>query len=126
MTFESNPATQLAFNVGTSTVGVTLSNVKLIKLGETGVDKTIAETSNLRVITLPNSAVKVNFIASGNGETDLRIYCINGNLVASAKRQTFIGESCSYTFDQGILPSGFYVVQVRSNGSVEQAKVLIP
>ncbi len=103
---------------------------KMVELvySETGIEEVPTENANesdLHVSVLPNSTVKVNFIATGNGKTDLRLYSINGNLVASAKLQALTGENCSYTFGKERLPSGFYAVQMRSNGSVEQAKVVI-
>ncbi len=126
MTNPSDPNTQLAFNLGASTVGVTISDVRLTSSSTTGIDKISSKKSNLCVNILPNSAVKVNFTATGNGKTDLRLYHINGHLVASANIQTITGENCSFTFDGEKLPSGFYIVQACSNGSTEQAKVIIP
>ncbi len=132
MTEDSDPGIQLSFNTGLGQQGnntaptIYLKNATLYYLGfPTGMNKIDKKSSNLRVSIQSNAAVKVNFTATENGKTDIKLYSINGNLVASAKLQTFAGENCSYTFDQGILPSGFYVVQVRSNGSVEQAKVVI-
>jgi uncharacterized repeat protein (TIGR02543 family) len=126
MTNPSDANTQLAFNLGTSTAGVILSNVELISLSTTGTDKISSKEANLHVTTLPDSAVKVNFTATGSSKTDLMLYGINGNLVASAKVQAIAGENCSYTFDRRKLPSGFYIVQARSNGGIEQAKVVVP
>ncbi|MDR0232641.1 MAG: carbohydrate binding domain-containing protein [Dysgonamonadaceae bacterium] len=130
MTHPSDPGIQLSFNTGLGQQGnnaaptVYLKNASLIYLGITGIDEISKRTSNLFVNVLPNSALNVNFMATGS-ETDLRLYSLNGNLIASAKLQTVAGKNYSHSFDQGKLPNGFYAVRAQSSGSVEQAKVVI-
>jgi len=131
MTDPSDINAQLAFNVGHSTIRVNISDVQLVyiaKFTESG-DPTetsgISSGTNLRVNVLPNSTVNVTFTAQGTGETELKLYSLNGNLLASTKLQTFAGKSYSYTFNQGKLPGGLYIVWMRGNGGVEQAKVLM-
>jgi len=80
----------------------------------------------LHVNVLSGSDVNVNFTATGNGETELRLYNLTGSLIASTNLQTITGKNYSYTFNQGKLPSGVYVVQMNSNGNLEQTKVIIP
>ena len=88
---------------------------------------TVSASPKMYVNILPNSGVNVNFTATGNGEIQLRLYNMEGILIASDKLQTVAGENYSHTFSQGKLPSGCYVVWMQSNdGSVEQAKVIIP
>ena len=92
----------------------------------TGISKISDETSKLHVNILSGSDVNVNFTATGNGETELRLYNLTGSLIASTNLQTITGKNYSYTFNQGKLPSGVYVVQMNSNGNLEQTKVIIP
>jgi len=128
MTASSDPNTQLAFQIGKSTQSVTLSNVKLINTTETGIDKIFVKTSNesnLRVNILPNSTVNVNFTATENGETELRLYSLTGSLITSAKLQTLAGNNYSHTFDRVNLPIGSYIVLMNSNGNKETQKVIV-
>jgi|GEM_PF-4067492 len=128
MTSSSDPNTQLAFQLGRSTQSVTLSNVKLINITETGIGELSSKASNksnLRVNVLPNSTVNVNFTATENGETELMLYNLTGSLVASAKLYTFAGKNYSQTFDQRNLPSGSYIVWMNSNGKREVQKVIV-
>ena len=87
---------------------------------------TISPSPKLYANVMSNSGVNVNFIATGNGETELRLYSVTGILIASDKLQTVAGQDYSYTFNQGKLPGGFYIVWMRNNGSVQQTKVVIP
>ncbi len=133
MTNPSDPATQLSFNVGGTgaTHNVTISNVNLFCLASTptlvpevAVEPLEAE-SDLHVIVLPNSAINVSFTATESGETELRLYSLNGTLLTSANIQTIAGQSYSHTFDQEKLSGGFYIVWKNSNGSIEHAKIVI-
>lgn len=132
MTAGSDANAQLAFNVGHSTQSVNISNVQLVYIAEftpvgtTEIPEIQAEADQLRVNLLPNSAVNVNFTAAAGGETGLKLYSLNGNLVASTKLQTFAGQNYSHTFNREKLPEGIYIVSMHSNGSVKQAKVVIP
>jgi|GEM_PF-1334962 len=101
--------------------------VQLVYGSENGIGDISDESkeSNIQVSVQQNSAVKVDFIATGNGKTDLKLYSMNGDLVASTTLQTVAGESGSYSFDQENLSSGFYIVQMHNNGSVEGAKAII-
>ena len=95
--------------------------------GPSGINAPSAETSNtntLYVNVLSNSGIEVNFTATGSGETELRLYSLTGSLVASARLQTVAGRDCSHTFDRGKLPSGFYVVWMHCNGSLEQGQAV--
>ena len=51
------------------------------------------------------------------------IFC---GLIALAELQTIVGKNYSYTFNQGKFPIGFYMMWMHNNGSVEQAKLVIP
>ena len=86
----------------------------------------VSASPELYVTVLPNSGVNVNFIATENGETELKLYSLTGGLIASTELQTIDGKNYSHTFNQGKLPIGFYMVWMHSNGSIEQAKVVIP
>jgi Domain of unknown function (DUF303). len=101
--------------------------VQLVYGSDNGIDDIFAEDKepNIQVSVQQNSAVKVDFVATGNGKTDLKLFSINGDLVASTTLQTIAGESGSYSFDQGNLSSGFYIVQMHNNGSIEGAKAII-
>ncbi len=133
MTNESDINAQLAFNVGHSMQSVNISDMQLIYIAEftdpgefTGTAKISADPdTRMHVHVLPNSTVSVNFTAQDSGENELELYSLNGNLVASTKLHTFAGKNYSHTFNHGKLPEGLYIVWMRSNGSVEQAKVLI-
>ena len=87
---------------------------------------TISPSPKLYANVMSNSEVNVNFTATENGETELRLYSVTGILISSDKLQTVAGEDYSYTFNQGKLSSGFYIVWMRNNGSVEQTKIVIP
>ena len=76
-------------------------------------------------VNTENYRVNVNFTATGNGKTELKLYSVVGNLIASEKLQTVAGKDYSYTFNQGELPRGFYVVWMNNNGSIKQVKVVI-
>ena len=89
--------------------------------GESGIFE-LTKESSLRANLLPNAAMDVYFTAKGN-ETELRIYGLNGDRIASTVLQTVAGESRSHTFNQN-LPSGSYIVWMNSNGHIEQAKVV--
>ncbi len=133
MTAESDANAQLAFNVGHSTETVKISNVQLVYIAEftpedepTNTSETPTEPdSQIRVYTQPNS-ISIAFTATSNSETELNLYSINGNLIASTKLQTIAGKSYSYTFNQKKLPSGIYMVEMRSGNRFEQAKALMP
>ncbi len=129
MTAASDPAVQLSFNVGQSLEPVTIGNVKLLDAecdsGENAIEETSKAASNLRVSVQSNSAIQADFVAAGSGVTELKLYSVTGALIESAQMQTVAGENYSYTFSQGYLPSGFYVVWVNSDGSIERAKVAL-
>ena len=80
----------------------------------------------LRAAAPQNSAVTVNFRASCNGESVLKLYNLKGNVISAAKIQTAAGKNYAYTFNTGKLPNGFYTVDLYSGGSVEQTRVIIP
>ncbi|MDR1729368.1 MAG: carbohydrate binding domain-containing protein [Prevotellaceae bacterium] len=132
----TDPNGRIAINVGNATSTVKISNIEFFRIAEfspedPGGGVNISETpavadANLHVYVLPNSAVNVNFTATGSGETELRLYSLNGSLIASDKLYTLAGKNYSHTFDQGKFPGGFYVVWINSNGKVERAKVAIP
>ncbi len=131
MTSPSDNNARVAFNFGNATPDIFISNVSLNYLGDSGGSVEIPviradADADLRVNVLPNSTVNVNFTATGSGETELRIYSLNGTLVASDKLYTSAGKNYSHTFDRQKLPGGFYVVWLNDNGNVEQAKVVVP
>jgi len=80
---------------------------------------TANDSPELYVNVLPNSDVNVNFVATGNGETELRLYSMEGSFIASDKLQTVAGKNYSYTFNQGKLPNGVYIVRMSCDGSRE-------
>ena len=131
MTYPSDAGIQLSFNTGLAQQGnnaaptLYLKNASLIYLGfPSGINEVSEKTSNLRA-SVENAAVNVNFTATRSGATELKLYSVTGTLVESAQMQTVAGENYSYTFSQGYLPTGFYVVWVNCDGSVERAKVLM-
>ena len=129
----SDPGIQLAFNLGIkgggqSAPSITLSKVKLLSEGESsgmGIKKISTKTSNLRIYA-QNSAVNVNFTATGSGKTELKLYSAIGSLIASTQLQTVAGQNYTYTFNQGNLSSGVYLVLMNGNGIIERAKVVMP
>ncbi len=131
MTEPSDPNVQLAFNFGGGSMqSVTISDVSLIYTsndeGTVEIPIILADANtNLRVNVLPNSAINVNFTATNSGETEIRLYSLNGSLLAQDKLNTLEGKNYSHTFEQGF-SGGFYVVWMNSNGKVERAKVIVP
>jgi len=78
----------------------------------------------MKVRTLSNNALSVNFTAAGSGEAELKLYGLNGGLLASSRIPTVVGKSYSHTFNPGKLTNGFYVVGLYSAGRlIEQARV---
>ena len=125
MPYINDATSQLAFNLGESLETVILSDVKLIYIAQmTGISQISNSKSNLRVSVL-NAAVNVNFTAIGSGKTELRLYSATGSLIASTQLQTVAGKNYSHTFNQGNLPSGFYVVWLDSKGIIDRAKVIL-
>jgi len=126
---------RIAFNFGGAVPNVSLSNVKLIYIasGSTSVQggrnvssAGIKRPSALRAMPLSNGAVNVAFRASNTGVTTIRLYDVKGKLISSEKLQTVSGANYSHTFNPGRLPNGVYVVGIRNNGKVEQARVVVP
>jgi uncharacterized repeat protein (TIGR02543 family) len=139
MTKDSDPATQLSFNVGgTGTAGtnVTISNVRLVQIlnfsSPTGIatrsrPAMSAQKPALRA-TATSSGIKVSFKASEDGAAVLRLYSLKGDVLSAVNLNTQTGHSYSYTLRSGgKLPSGFYVVGLQRGGSaVERMSVLVP
>jgi len=139
MTKDSDPNSQLSFNVGgTGTAGtnVTISNVTLVRILEfsnpTGIATTRRAASPaaqpaLRAAAV-SSGIKVTFKAAENGTATLRLYSLKGDVMATANLQTVSGKSYAHTLKTGgKLPSGLYMVGLqRSNSStVERMAVLV-
>jgi hypothetical protein len=85
-----------------------------------------SDTSSKLYVNMVNSNLDVYFTATGSGKTALKLHSVTGSLVASTELQTVAGEDYSYTFNQGNLPVGIYILSMSSNGNVEQTKVVIP
>jgi endo-1,4-beta-xylanase len=132
MNSASDPAAQLAFNLGGSTASVTISDVSLVYYtGNTSVAARPAipaaatKGSSLRV-SAKKTGISVKFKAKGTGSAELRLYGLKGELISKANVNTVNGKSYAHTFNPGKLPNGFYIVSVNSNGVVERSKAIMP
>ena len=116
--------TQMAFNCGGTTQRIVLSNVSLYSIiNFSGLSDISTDEFKLRPVVLED-IVNVNFTAAGN-ETELRLYDMMGSVVASEQMQTIAGGNYTQPFSHGKLSSGVYIVWMRSDAVVKQAKVLV-
>ncbi|MCL2218969.1 MAG: glycoside hydrolase family 11 protein [Chitinispirillia bacterium] len=131
MTAASDPAAQLAFNLGGSTENVTISNVSLTYGITSGIclknpTASAAKNSAMRVLARSGSGINLKFRAAGSGDAVVKLYSLRGDVISSARMRTVAGRDYSHTFGSAKLPSGFYLVELRSGGRVEQARVVAP
>ncbi|MCL2183824.1 MAG: glycoside hydrolase family 11 protein [Chitinispirillia bacterium] len=128
----SNTNSQFAISLGQSTANVMLSNISLVYGEATGIcpQSRVALTGknapSLRVTARQGSAVNINFKASGSGETTVRLFSLKGDILSTARMQTVTGGSYAHTFNTARLPAGFYLVELRNNGKIEQARIALP
>jgi endo-1,4-beta-xylanase len=133
MTGPTDENARIAFNFGNATPNVNIRNVSLVYATDapgTGVSQRNRPTAAGKFLSLraaaQGSSVNVNFRAPASGEAALKLYTLKGDVISTAKVRTVAGGNYSHTFSPGKLPNGFYVVGLRSGGSVEQARVIIP
>lgn len=128
----SDPAAQLAFNLGGSGVmsSVTISDVALIYIlsDPSGISKRVHrvfDNDRLRANILPN-AVNVIFKAVQSGKAELKLYNLKGNLISAVLLQTSAGEFYAHTFNPKKLPGGIYIVHLHSGREVQEIKLVVP
>jgi uncharacterized repeat protein (TIGR02543 family) len=113
------------------TVSVNMSRNKSVTAKfkqSTGISGNIAAATKIykmRVTTLSNNALNINFVATGNGQTSIKLYNLRGNVLSSAMLKTVTGNRYSHTIDAVNLPGGFYVVGIEGEKGAEHTRVAV-
>jgi endo-1,4-beta-xylanase len=107
-------------------MAIDLGNVSVRPSDRVGSRTAANSQSAMRVTAHSRNAINVNFTARNTGAAEIRVYGLRGNLITKANIQTVAGRAYTHTFNTRRIPNGSYVVRKYSNGTTEQARVVLP
>lgn len=106
---------RIEFSVGLATPTVYIDNVSLFEIDATAVAAPIKKMAT-KWMKVRQKASQVNITLNNfaKGRASLSVYDLKGSVVRSARLNNQGGTIQSHSFDASAMPSGYYIVNVRS------------